>query len=147
MLKRPEHRRSLVALAALIGLAGCAGFEPAGRNAAPPPPVAAPAPAPVATPAETPAHVPAPAPTRTASNDEDVIVRGQVQRQIPPPAGDPRSNRERIEDIRAWDQCVSHAQASFETDPMRPQLDSPEDVCRGALGMAGREGVPESRRR
>ncbi len=140
MFKQPEHRRSLAALAALIGLAGCAGFEPAGRNAGR-------APAPVATPAEIPARAAAPAPTPTASNDEDVVVRGQVQRQIPPPAGDPRSNSERIEDLRAWDQCVSHAQASFETDPMRPQLDSPEDVCRGALGMASREGVTESRRR
>ena len=148
-------------LVVVMAMAGCAGLEPAGRNAvrAPAPPAsvetAAPEtvtppsvialpPAPVAAP-----QVSAPTPTRAApaSGDDEIVVPGQVRSQVPPPRGDPRNRIERREDIRAWDQCVSQAQATFETDPMSPQLDSPEDVCRGALGMANRDAVPESRRR
>ncbi|HCK84096.1 MAG TPA: hypothetical protein DHW63_06150, partial [Hyphomonadaceae bacterium] len=84
---------------------------------------------------------------RRASGEDEIVVPGQVQRQIPPPNGDPRSRAERIEDIRAWDQCVTSVQAAFESDPMRPQLQSPEEVCRTSLGMAARDGVPESRQR
>lgn len=144
-------------LAGAVGLAACAGIAPAGRNAsgaeAPPASVASEA-APDTPPPELPpvaapnvSVAPAPAPPRRASGEDEIVVPGQVQRQIPPPNGDPRSRAERIEDIRAWDQCVTSVQAAFESDPMRPQLQSPEEVCRTSLGMAARDGVPESRRR
>jgi hypothetical protein len=51
-----------------------------------------------------------------------------------------------MEDVRAWDQCITTSQAAFERDPMRPQLDSPEEVCSRTLGMASRTAVPASRR-
>lgn len=147
------------ALAGALALAACAGIAPAGRNAsgadAPlgPPPAAAET-APEAAPPELPpvaapniSVAPAPAPPRRASDEDEIVVPGQVQRQIPPPNGDPRSRAERIEDIRAWDQCVTSVQGAFDSDPMRPQLQSPEEVCSTSLGMAGRDAVPESRRR
>lgn len=150
----------LIVMIGLAGLAACAGLEPAGRNAAraPPPPAAAePAPAPQpATPASAAAPVaapdiaaPAPAPRAQASRegDDEIVIPGQRERQVPPPGGDPRSRAERMEDIRAWDQCVTGVQAAFESDPMRPQMESPEEVCAGSLEMAGRDAVPESRRR
>lgn len=198
-------RMAIVVLA--VGLAGCAGLEPAGRNAAreprstttapapravePPPvqltaPAATPAPtpapprattptpapaqaaapqqrsAPAATPAPTtPApvrqqapvaapsvSVPTPAPTqqtRAEENDDDIVVPGQVQTQIPPPAGDPRSNEERRADVRAWDRCITQVQSAFDSDPMRPQLTTPEEYCSTSLGMADRTAVPVSR--
>lgn len=206
-------RLAIVALA--VGLASCAGLEPAGRNARssgpaptvtappptrqtaptlPPPARTTPAPAPVTTqspppqplivppapqqqaaptpaPQGTQTPPPAPAPQRTQappsvapqvtappsagpsptapaaqSNDDDVVVRGQVQTQVPPPAGDPRSNEERRADIRSWDQCVSQVQSAFDSDPMRPQLTTPEEYCSQSLGMADRGAVPVSRR-
>jgi len=140
-------RMAIVALA--IGLASCAGLEPAGRNAdraprptataptpapraAPPPPqtsapVVTPAPTPTpaqtqvapppqrtapvatATPAPTPpparqqapvaapqvsVPTPAPQPARAQSDDDDIVVRGAVDSQVPAPEGDPRSNEE-----------------------------------------------------
>lgn len=135
-------------LAALIALAACAGIAPAGRNSEPMPlPADESAPAPAGPVAAPNVSLPAPAPARAANPDDaDVVVRGQVRNQVPPPAGDPRSTSERIQDIRAWDQCVTHAQAIGETDPMRPQLDTPEDVCRTSLGMTSRSAVPASRR-
>lgn len=51
-----------------------------------------------------------------------------------------------MQDINAWDRCVTHVQAAFESDPMRPQLDSPEEYCSQSLGMANRTAVPDSRR-
>jgi hypothetical protein len=204
----------MAAAAALIALAGCAGLEPAGRNArtseptrvaAAPPPVArtAPTPAPVAAPppvatAPTPAPVtttPLPPPQRVATpapaaaappqrvqapapvaappvqrveapapppperqvasrdegpvvagrTSEEVIVPGQRERQVQAPNGDPRSASERMQDIRAWDQCVMRVQNAFEADPMSAQLDQPEDLCRQSLGMADRTSVPQSR--
>ncbi len=198
-------RMAIVALA--VGLAGCAGLEPAGRNArssgpaptasAPPPqrttalpppqtsqppqattPAPQPAPqltvppaaqreqpAPVATtpppqrtqpttpPVAAPqVSVPAPAqetaaPSRPRSADEDIVVPGQVTTQVPPPAGDPRTNEERRADIRAWDQCVMQVQNAFDSDPMRPQLTTPEEYCSTSLGMSGRTAVPIGRRR
>ena len=187
-----EERRMLgrtAVLAALIALAGCAGIEPAGRNAqrspaaapaptrvvapapapqaALPPPqtqAAAPAPAPVTAPASVaPAPAPAPTltappvaasqvaapppsrPTRTSTDDSTIVVPGQRETQVRPPNGDPRSNAERMEDIRAWDQCITASQAAFESDPMSPQLDTPEDYCRRSLGMANRTAMPISR--
>lgn len=178
-------RLTVVALA--LGLASCAGLEPAGRNARtpasapspavtpalPPPsetttptaraPLAAPPqtqqqpqavpaptpstppPAPVAAPqVSVPAAAPTP-PARPASPDDDIVVPGQVQTQVPPPAGDPRTNEERRADVRAWDQCVMQVQSAFDSDPMRPQLTTPEEYCAQSLGMAERTAVPISR--
>lgn len=176
-------------VAAVIGLAGCAGLEPAGRNASreprsAPPPAAAPATtsAPAASPSVTPAppppaqaqsapaaapaaptpapqqaappvaaprvSVPTPPPPRPAraqSDSDDIVVPGQVQTQVPPPAGDPRTNEERIADIRAWDQCIMQVQSAFDSDPMSPQLTTPEEYCATSLGMADRRAVPVSR--
>jgi hypothetical protein len=92
---------------------------------------------------------PAPQPDRpvttAARDDDDVVVPGQRERQVRPPNGDPRSNAERMEDVRAWDQCVIRVQAAYDRDPMRPQLDTPEDYCRESLGMADRDSIPASR--
>ena len=194
----------LAAIAVVAALAGCAGMEPAGRNAArdpvasapparvvtaPAPPLAStplpapviastPAPAPVVSaPAPAPPVITTPAPARAtpapsapvltprtsaapALEDEDpapvavdtsrrsgsdIVVPGVRERQVQPPRGDPRSTSERMEDIRAWDQCVTRVQAAFESDPMSPQLDSPEDYCSQSLGMNNRDAVPLSR--
>lgn len=195
-------RLAIVALA--VGLASCAGLEPAGRNARggpsptvtastpaptptyvpqvalPPPqattpqattapqqrpplavppsqqtaPVAAtpppvrrqPAAPPVAAPQVT-APTPAPSqPARALSPDDDIIVPGQVQTQVPAPAGDPRSNEERRADVRSWDQCITQVQGAFDGDPMSPQLTTPEEYCAQSLGMSERTAVPFSRR-
>jgi|CXWL01.1.fsa_nt_gi hypothetical protein len=144
-------------LAGLMLLAACASVESAGRNArsgevaAPPASVelAAPPSAPsVELPLVAAPNVAAPAPVRRpqASGEDEVVIPGQVERRAPPPRGDPRSIAQRNEDIRAWDQCVSRAQGVFDTDPMRPQLETPEDVCSASLGMASRDAAPDSRR-
>ncbi len=199
-------RLAIVALA--VGLAGCAGLEPAGRNArstgpvptasAPPPQRTAALPPPQASqpPQTTPAPQPAPqitvppeaqrqqpapvattpppqrtqppappvaapqvsvptpapaqdtsAPARPRSADEDIVVPGQVTTQVPPPAGDPRTNEERRADIRSWDQCIMQVQNAFDSDPMRPQLTTPEEYCSTSLGMAERTSVPIGRQR
>jgi len=77
--------------------------------------------------------------------EEQVIARGQRERQVRAPNGDPRSASERMQDIRAWDQCVMRVQNAFEADPMSANLDQPEDVCARSLGMAERTSVPQSR--
>lgn len=201
-------RLAIVALA--VGLASCAGLEPAGRNARnngpaptasappqrepappqqqaalPPPQQMAPAPqqpvqraplavppaqqqqqaAPVATtpapqrtqPSAPPVAAPqvtvpaappvqeAAAPARARSPDEDIVVPGQVQTQVRPPAGDPRTNEERRADVRAWDQCLTQVQSAFDSDPMSPQMTTPEEYCSQSLGMAGRTAVPIAR--
>jgi hypothetical protein len=64
---------------------------------------------------------------------------------VQPPGGDPRSNAERMQDIRAWDRCVMGVQSAAEADPLRPQLETPEEYCRQSLGMADRTSVPVSR--
>lgn len=194
-------RLAIVALA--VGLAGCAGLEPAGRNArssgptptasAPPPQRTAALPPPQATPApqqqapqlsvppaaqrQQPAptavapppqrtepsqppvaapnvSVPAPAPAqetsapaRPRSADEDIVVPGQVETQVRPPVGDPRTNEQRRADIRAWDQCITQVQSAFDSDPMSPQLTTPEEYCSTSLGMSERTAVPSGRRR
>jgi hypothetical protein len=90
---------------------------------------------------------PAPSqPARALSDDDDIVVPGQVQTQVPPPAGDPRTNEERRADVRSWDQCVMQVQSAFDSDPMRPQLTTPEEYCAQSLGMAERTAVPISRR-
>jgi hypothetical protein len=206
-------RLAIVALA--VGLASCAGLEPAGRNArssgpqptasapppqqrqesqrtaALPPPQATPAPtpqvsqppqqraplvvppaqqrpaptaaAPTPPPQRTPPPVAAPqvtappaatpAPTQEASarandrsaDDDDIVVRGQVERQVPAPAGDPRTNEERRADVRAWDSCLMQVQSAFDSDPMSAQLTTPEEYCSQSLGMAERTAVPIAR--
>lgn len=159
-----------VAIVALtVSLAGCAGLEPAGRNAArspssaPPARAESPAPPPAQTapgqqtvaPTLAPAQqqvAPPPAAaqaeeTQTAraqSPDDDVVVPGQV-RPLPQPPGDPRTSEERIRDIRAWDQCVMQVQGAFDADPMSPQLTTPEEYCAQSLGMADRTAVPVGR--
>lgn len=130
-----------------------------------PPPVAsaprpAPAPAVTAVPAPPPPQVITPRTTAAPAIEEDeapvavdtsrrdasdIIVPGVRERQVQPPRGDPRSTSERMEDIRAWDQCVTRVQAAFESDPMSPQLDSPEEYCSQSLGMPNRDAVPLSR--
>lgn len=201
-------RLAIVALA--VGLASCAGLEPAGRNArssgreptasappapapapqqqraALPPPQSTPAPqqpaqrAPFAVPPSAPqqqqaapvATAPAPqriqpsappvaapqvavpaappvqeaaASARPRSPDEDIVVPGQVETQVRPPVGDPRTNEERRADVRAWDECLTQVQSAFESDPMSPQLTSPEEYCSQSLGMAERTSVPIAR--
>jgi len=150
----------IAASAALIALAaGCAGMESAGRNArtdpapagASPAVAAAPAPQAVAPTSQSgvpePAAPPEQAATTSADEDDDsaVVVPGVRERQVQPPSGDPRSNAERMQDIRAWDQCVMRVQGAAEADPMRPQLTTPEEYCSQSLGMASRTAVPQSR--
>ena len=117
---------------------------------APPPATVAATPPPTAV-----AALPPPVATTTASapqtratpdpDDDGAVVRGQIERQVRPPAGDPRSTAERMQDINSWDRCVTHVQAAYERDPMRPQLQSPEEYCAQSLGMTNREAIPESR--
>jgi hypothetical protein len=116
----------------------------------PPPRVVASAPA--APPPATRTVTPPPAPVaeeeeiQTASlSDDDVVVPGVRERQVQAPNGDPRSNAERMQDIRAWDRCVMSVQGAAEADPLRPQLVTPEDYCSQSLGMAERTSVPQSR--
>ncbi|GAM97524.1 proline-rich protein [alpha proteobacterium U9-1i] len=89
---------------------------------------------------------PAPRPAPRDAEDDEVVVESTREGQVPPPEGDPRSNLERMRDVRAWDQCVSRAQARGESDPMRPALDTPEELCARSLGMSDRFAVPVSRR-
>jgi len=188
--------RIAVMAASIALVAGCAGMEPAGRNAqrspapapvtrqapTPPPPAATlppPQPSAPTQAAPPPARLEAPPPSSTAPtlatpapstttrtitpstpaapplsdvsddgdlDDDSIVVPGQRDVQVPPPGGDPRSNAERREDVRAWDRCVIGVQSAFESDPMRPQLTSPEEYCRESLGMSNRTAVPDSRR-
>ncbi len=115
---------------------------PPPQSVAPAPVAAAPAPA-AAAPA--PAQTAQPRPVVTQRSSDEVVVPGVRERQVQAPQGDPRSVSERMEDIRAWDQCVTRVQAAYESDPMNPQLDSPEQYCAQSLGMAERGAVPLSR--
>lgn len=148
-------RASYWAALAAVFVVGCSSVESAGRNAerAPPPLATNPAPPPptntapptAAPPVAAPnVSVAAPPPPPRRDDDADIVVPGVREQQVPEPA-DPRSNGERMEDIRAWDTCVMRVQGLAE-DPTRPQLDTPEDVCRRSLGMSSRTGVPDSRR-
>lgn len=128
---------------------------PPPSQAAPPPPqqsVQTPPPAPVQR-ADTPPPPPEQQvaavqdrPVAAGRTSEEVIVPGQLERQVPAPNGDPRSTSERMQDIRAWDQCVMRVQDVFDADPMSAQLEAPEEYCARSLGMANRTSVPESRR-
>jgi len=122
---------------------------PQAQRTAPPAPVTA-APPPRAVTVPPPAAAPPSTPTRAPvltpqPSEDDIIVPGQREQQVLPPNGDPRSTAERMEDIRAWDQCVVRVQSAFDRDPMRPQLDSPEEYCGRSLGMANRNAIPISR--
>lgn len=75
------------------------------------------------------------------------MVPGQVETQVRPPVGDPRTNEQRRADIRAWDQCITQVQSAFDSDPMSPQLTTPEEYCSTSLGMSERTAVPIGRRR
>ena len=149
----------IAVMAALIALAGCASIESAGRNAQrtemPPPPAETAAPVQEAAPPAQTAQGQAPAAMNTPEQEEAIrqeeeeegaiVVPGQREMQVQP-SGDPRSVAERMRDVRAWDQCITSSQSAFESDPMRPQLDSPEEYCSRNLGMASRTAVPASRR-
>jgi hypothetical protein len=145
--------------AALALLAACGSVQSAGRNAregASAPPVATQAPAQTPPPAQAAPPVaapevsvapPAPQPQQQQRpSGGDIVVPGQVERQVEAPDGDPRSAGERMADIRAWDRCVMQVQGQGAGDPLRPQLESPEEVCRDELGMANRTALPASRR-
>jgi hypothetical protein len=159
--------KRIAVVAALTTLAACAGVQPVGRTARSGEPVmggaASPAEAPALPPptqqaaapdqrlapppAETAQAEPSSAPQDSGGGDDDngaIVVPGQREMQVPPPNGDPRSAAERMQDVRTWDRCVTDAQAT-DSDPMRPQFDTPEEYCRQALGMASRTGVPASR--
>lgn len=148
--------RRFIAAGALLALAACASpsNEAPAPSRAPPPDFASPqAPSPppgaapgVAAPGVVAPGVQAPPAPRPAPPPGDVVVPGQVDRTLPP-TGDPRTSSQRAQDIRAWDQCVTRAQGTGDSDPMRPALDSPEDICRQSLGMASRNAVPDFRRR
>src|SRR5262245_20767869 len=124
----------MAVFATVIALAGCAGMESVGRNAqrADVPPHEPMAPAETAAPAPPAQSAPPPAPAQTASaedaepeeDDSTIVVPGQREMQVQPPAGDPRSVAERMEDVRAWDRCITRSQSAAEGDPMRPQLDT-----------------------
>lgn len=152
--------RLAVLLFAGVALSACSIWAPSEEEAPTPvaaaPVAAAPNPAsPVATqPAPPPAAASTSAaqgvaiatpPPRRPNGDDEVIVRGQQERQVQAPPGDPRSVSQRMQDIRAWDQCVMHAQ-NVQSDPTRPSFDTPEDICRRSLGMHDRTAVPDSRR-
>ncbi|MGE3143215.1 MAG: hypothetical protein AB7L65_07820 [Hyphomonadaceae bacterium] len=84
---------------------------------------------------------PPPAPPRAG----DVVVPSARERPVPAPQADPRSVNERMADIRAWDQCVLRVQSQGESNPMRPTLSDPEELCSRSLGMSSRTAVPNSR--
>jgi hypothetical protein len=105
--------------------------------------VTPPTPAPAAAPVETTEEAPQPVNTQTRRGD--IVVPAERERQVPVPNGDPRSASERMQDVRAWDRCVTQVQSAFESDPMRPQLESPEEYCSQSLGMSNRDSIPLSR--
>ena len=146
--RSPEPARVASAPPVEAAPAQTAPSSPAPVAVAPlPPPSAANSAPPVSAPQNAaPAAVQADRPVTTAArNDDEVVVPGQRERQVQPPNGDPRSNTERMQDIRAWDQCVVRVQGAYDRDPMRPQLDTPEEYCRESLGMADRTSIPQSR--
>ncbi len=78
-----------------------------------------------------------------APSGPTIVVPGE--RPGPAVPDDPRTTTERMRDIRAWDRCVLRAQRAADGDPLRPQMDSPEELCRARLGMNDRLAVPVSR--
>lgn len=139
-----------------LGLAACSIWAVDENGHAPPPPAppsaaspSLPAPAAGASDVQFQERPPTPPPavqTTPTADPNEVVVRGEVERQSAPPAGDPRSVSERMADVRAWDDCVVRAQNAAGGDPNRPSMDSPEEVCRARLGMSNRNAIPDSRR-
>ncbi|MBI3439023.1 MAG: hypothetical protein HY054_10345 [Proteobacteria bacterium] len=164
----------LAAAAALFALAGCAGMEPAGRNASraeapapvehrapvtpplsyvPPPPsqsYSAPPSQPVPQASSSPTVAaqsvvaPPPPPQQAADPNADVTVQAPA-RQLEAPHGDSRSVSERREDMQTWDHCILAVQQTYASDPNEPVLETPEDVCRRQLGQASRTAIPAAR--
>ncbi|MBI1251414.1 MAG: hypothetical protein GC189_08075 [Alphaproteobacteria bacterium] len=85
----------------------------------------------------------APAPPPVNGDGSSIIVPGE--RPGPTPPADPRTTRQRMRDIRAWDRCVMQVQRAADDDPLRPQFETPEEHCSQSLGMADRLSVPISR--
>jgi hypothetical protein len=83
--------------------------------------------------------------TQPEPDDDEITVTGRVERPVPAPPGDPRTDAQRMRDIRSWDRCVTRAQSIADVDPMKYQPLSPEEYCSRRLGMADRLGVPISR--
>lgn len=143
--------RMIGAVAVLALLAACAGPDGQSGRAPPPPADVSTAPAPVpqgpvAAPGVSAPAAPARAQAPAGESGDNLVVPGQAERQVPPPAGDPRTASERMADIRNWDRCVMQAQSAAEGDPLRPQLDVPEALCSRQLGMSSRLAVPNARR-
>jgi hypothetical protein len=133
------------AIVLALALTACASDD------APAPAAAAPAPPPPIAQSDAPSAgggVAAPgvsiAPPAPAPPPGDVVVPSGRETPVSPNA-DQRTVAERAADIRAWDQCVSRAQAMGDSDPNRVQMDSPEDACSRSLGMSSRTAVPASR--
>lgn len=76
----------------------------------------------------------------------DITVPSGQTRPVTAPRGDPRTNEQRMADIRRWDNCVMRLQNEAEGSPNRPALDTPEEVCARSLGMHDRTAVPDARR-
>lgn len=157
--------------AALVALcAACASHEPAHRAAALPPPAAA-APvvgasgvtfgdAPVASggAAAAPAQPqttttgrpadPIRVQSTTSGNETDVTVEARQNVEVKPPDGDPRNAQERRRDAATYDRCILRAQRRHSDEPgtANPVADTPEEMCRRALGMTDRDSVPATRR-
>lgn len=139
-----SRARVILASAAMaLALAACASDgEPEAAAPAPPPPASvSEAPAPSGDVAAPGVSVAPPSPPPAPG---DIVVPGGPDRQVNPSA-DPRTQSERMTDIRAWDQCVMRAQSVGDSDPMRPQMESPEELCSRSLGMSNRTAVPDSR--
>ncbi len=144
--------RTLIFGAALL-LAACAGGESTEITRAPPPPPSAaaapvtPAPPPAATgPSAAAPGVTLPAEPAPPVRSGDITVPGGREIPAPTPSSDTRTNEQRAQDIRAWDNCVMRLQNRAEDNPTRPALTSPEEVCSRSLGMSSRTSVPDSRR-
>lgn len=142
--------RNLLLGAALL-VAACASSEPLPpAAAAPPPPMlmaeTAPAPPPESDSVASGVTLPSrPAPPAPAARPGDVIVPGTRPVRTPAPNADVRTVAERQRDVRAWDDCVTRAQDMTDSDPTRPQLTTPEEVCSQRLGMASRLASPSHR--
>lgn len=78
-----------------------------------------------------------------AEQPGDITVPSPLEEPTPQPPGDPRTTEQRMRDIRAWDRCVSRAQAQqSEARPGQAIMDSPEEICSQSLGMRDRTSVP-----
>ncbi len=143
-------RNAFLAAALIVG--ACASDPspaPVARAPAPPPEVSAAAPGvsvPTGEGVAAPGVTLPPEPPPPVRGDESLTVPGGRERPVEAPEGDPRTEAERMRDIRRWDECVMRQQGASEGDALRPQLTSPEEVCSRQLGMASRRAVPEARR-